>query len=377
MGQALSYLFLQWKRVLKTLFKSVCVLLIVAAAVSVLLFGIMSVLKVKELSLVKVGIVISDDETTTKYVTDIIGSMESVKSICSFEYLDEDDALLKYNSGALQAVVVMPAGFYHDVQVGLNPPAVIYMPENAGLVSDIFKELLIAGVSYLQTAESGVYATLDVAREYGSNIEYNNIGNVIALKYLNEVFGRGSLFYDREVSVFSELSIVSYYMLSLYTLLLMFTGIIFYRMYIPNNKAVDNMLKIRGINFFVSGILKIIVMVPVIYILGVCMFEPLVWISSHFNVKEVKNTPELFGYLLIVSLTMSIYFQVIYSLTGDGKKGIFVLCVTNIISAVCSGLFIPAVYMAHWTQIIGKLLPAKYWMALLSYALTGSMGGVL
>jgi len=377
MSQAFSYLLLQWKRCLRTLGTSLCILLGIGVLIGGSTYVVMKNLEVKGLSLIRIGIVLDEEETSSMYVTKVISSMDSVRSICSFEYFSEEEALNKYKEGELQAVVVMPAGFYHDVQVGLNPPAIIYVPEDGGLVVSMFTELLRAGVSYLQTAEAGVYATIDTTREYGSVVADKDIGNTIAIKYVNVIFARDNMFGSTEVLPFSNLSVGAYYMMSALVILMMFTGIIFFRMYQSNNKAVDNMLKIRGINSIVCGVLKIVVMIPVIYILGMCIFEFLLWISGRTNLKYVVNSPSVWSWMVVISVTMSLYFHLIYALTGDGVKGLFVLVILNILCSVISGLVIPSIYMADWTQKIGRFTPPRFWMMLLSYALTGQMGGAL
>lgn len=377
MSQAISYLLLQWKRCIRTAFTSICVLLGVGALFGSSTYFAMHLLEIKGLSLIKVGIVMEEDETSSMYVTKVISSMDSVKSICSFEYLGKEDALDRYNKGELQAVIEMPAGFYHDVQVGLNPPAIIYVPEDRGLLSSMFVELLTAGVSYLQTAEAGVYATIDTTREFGSIIPDKDIGNTIALKYVSEIFARDNLFKSTEVLPLTGLSIATYYMMAALIILMMFSGIIFFRMYISHNKAVDNMLKIRGINTFVSAILKIVVMIPVIFFIGMCIFEAMVWISDRYTIRNVVNSPRIIGFILVISISMSVYFHVIYAVTGDGIKGLLVLVILNVLFAAISGLFIPSVYMAEWTNKLSLIAPPRHWMNLLSYALTGKMGGVI
>lgn len=365
MNQAINYLCLQWKRCILSLFKTIVILLIIAMMLSGLFVGVSKLLKEKNISLVNVGMVIPEDEETSKYVMDIIGSMDSVKSLCSFEYLSKEEAIDGYNNGSLEAVVVLPSGFYHDVQVGLNPPAMIYLPENAKLISYIFKELLVAGVSYLQTAEAAVYATLDVTAVYGSKIERSQIGNTIALKYVDEIFNRNKMFHSNEISAFKDMSNNIYYAFALVIIILMFSGVIFNRMYGGSNKSVDNMLKIKGINIFTGAIIKIIVMTPIIYMLGILFINLALWINNSYFAKQVDKTNEIYSWMLLIALTMAIYFQIIYGLTQDGRKGIFVLSIINIIGAITSGLIIPGAYLAEWTNKLGTFMPMKYWMAIL------------
>ena len=128
-----TYILLQWKRSFKLIVRAVVILMSVAMCILGVLFCVNKIFRANALSLIKVGVVVPEDEITTKYVTDFISSMDSVKSICSFEYLSEEEAIEGFTKKTLEAAIVLPSGFYHDVQTGVNPPAIIYFPKNPTL----------------------------------------------------------------------------------------------------------------------------------------------------------------------------------------------------------------------------------------------------
>lgn len=365
MKQFTAYVLLQWKRCAKVALRSIVVLGGIVLFVALVLFGLKYYFEKNNISLVKVGVVINDEEGLSKFATDYISSMESVKSICSFEYLGEEEAKRQYKEGTLQAVIVLPEGFYHDVQVGLNPPAVLYFPDNPSFSGRIFKEMIISGVSFLQIAESSVYAAIDTAYTFGSEMEISDIGNQIALVYANKIFDREKMFEDTMVSPIGDLKMAQYYYLAGMVILLAFGGLIFSCMYTTNNKAVDYKLKVNGLGIIKAFISKIIVMVPFIYLFGMIFWiiaEVVLKRTNIFLLDKYTNYPVA---MIPVSITMAIYFHILYSLSKNGKIGRIVLIIFNIMGALCGGLIVPSAYLATWTQIISSVFPMKYWLMIL------------
>lgn len=351
----ITYALLQWKRCLKKMLQ----ILIVVALVSLCIAGIYCVadriMKAHDFSLIKVGLVVPEDELTTRYVTNYISSMDSVKSICSFEYEEEEEAIRKFNEGTLKAVIVLPSGFYHDVQVGINPPAVIYFPKNTNIAEKIFRELLISGVSYLQTAEASVYAALNTVYIYNLDRDVSEIGNTLALAYVDTIMSRDKTYKDDFVSVFGESDRLSYYGFGALILILMFFGICFSHMYEKSSKVVDDMMAVKGLGKIKLAIVHIFVMVPVIYVVGAVILT-----VEKMLFMNVTGTHYLL--LLPLSVTMAVYFQIVYRLAGNSKSGILALCIINICGALVSGMIIPSDYLASWTKLPAAVLPMKYWM---------------
>lgn len=371
-----SYLFLQFKRCIKASLKGLLVLLCTAIIVSIISFSMVKALEISSVSLAKVGIAIPEDDALMDYMTSFIESMDSIKSVCEFEYVDEEEAISLFKEGKLTAAIIIPEGFYHDVQVGLNPPAVIYFPENPGLVGSIFKEVLVAGVAYLQTAEAGVYAALDVENIYGADVSRQDIGMILSLQYVNEVLSKDKIFTEAMVSPLGDMSTISYYLIAAIIIIMLFIGITYSFMYEKQLKTVDDKLKVNGLNKFFGGFAKILAMFPFIYLTGILLYFLTLFISSKFELNAISYSKNVYMYMLIIAFTMAIYFQVIYGITGQAKTGIMVLLIINIIGVSVSGLIVPQAYMAPWVQKVGNFMPMRYWVNLLSYAVFGK-GGII
>lgn len=361
---AVRYLILQWQRCLKSILKTLGILFVILLISVAVIFGTMKILGAKNASLINVGLVIPEDEVTSLYVTELIASMDSVKSICQFHYIDsEAEAVEMYHAGQITAAVVIPQGFYHDVQVGLNPPAIIYIDSDGDIFSRVFKDILTAGVSYLQEAEAAVYASIDVSNEYEETTKAD-LGNNIALEYVNVIMRRNRIFESSMVSSFDSVSMGEYYVVSLILVVLLFSGITFNRMYFVADRATEEQLSIRGLRQPVCWALKVLVMAPILYVIGLLIYSLCLWISIRYGLFEIGFEKQIVGYMWIIAITMAIYFELIYEIVGDGKKGILVLVILNLIGIAISGMVIPSSYMANWVHTIGQYSLENWWMRL-------------
>ena len=71
------------------------------------------------------------------------------------------------------------------IYTGKNTPATLYLAGKERIESKVFAELLAESVSMLQTAQAGVYATLDIAGEYEEKMDRGEIGEFISLLYID------------------------------------------------------------------------------------------------------------------------------------------------------------------------------------------------
>lgn len=356
------YSYLQIKRVFKS-FLRLLGILVLCILTTALVFGIVwHVLKAQGISLVRIGMVIPEEETTSRYVTDVISGTESIKSICSFEYCSYEEAKRGFENRELEAVVVLPQGFYHDVQVGLNPPAVIYLRENPTVAGKLFKELLIDATSYIGIAEAGVYSVLDITEEHTSIIPRDELGNTVALEYAKRILERDGLFRETRVNSQGITDSKNDMICSGVVIVLAYLGIGFSVMFGKENKAVLEKLKINGMGRLRCALSKILVMSVYIFVPGI--------ITTAILTGGVFST-RLLAAMGLVSLTMAVYFEIIFETVADGRKGIFVLIIVNTIGIVCSGMIIPKAFLRELPLTLGRISPFGYWSDLLLNTIKG------
>lgn len=314
----IAFFIVECKRTWKTLLKSIgsfCACLLLTAVLVAAFSAIM--LNAQVFQKVNIGIAIPEGESISRLATQYISSMDSVRSVCDFYYLDEQESVEQLKQGTLQAVVVLPEGFYHDVQVGINPPAQIYFPKDAAQNTQVFEELVTAGVSFLQTAEAGVYAALDTASYYGVELQGAGLGNTIAYLFAHQMLKRDSVYSARMLSTMGNLSVAEYYYAAGLVILLMMCGIQFGFLYGKRNRSVEDKLKIRGVGSIRQSVVKILVMTEFLYVTGLLYYFAGIGVAGWTKTYFVFYQGTTWYALLLLCLGIAIYFHVLYELSGS------------------------------------------------------------
>lgn len=358
----IAFFIVECKRTWKTLLKSIgsfCACLLLTAVLVVTFGEIMQNAQVFQK--VNIGIAIPEGESISRLATQYISSMDSVRSVCDFYYLDEQESVEQLKQGTLQAVVVLPEGFYHDVQVGINPPAQIYFPKDVAQNTQVFEELVTAGVSFLQTAEAGVYAGLDTASYYGIELQGAGLGDTIAYLFVNQMLKRDSVYSARMLSTMGNLSVAEYYYAAGLVILLMMCGIQFGFLYGKRNRSVEDKLKIRGVGSIRQSVVKILVMTEFLYVTGLLYYFAGIGIAGWTKTYFVFYQGTTWYALLLLCLGIAIYFHVLYELSGSSSQAAVFVFAVNVITIIGAGVLIPEAYLGKEIAGISRFLPMKYW----------------
>lgn len=358
----IAFFIVECKRTGKTLLKSIgsfCACLLLTAVLVAAFSAIMQNAQVFQK--VNIGIAIPEGESISRLATQYISSMDSVRSVCDFYYLDEQEAVEQLKQGTLQAVVLLPEGFYHDVQVGINPPAQIYFPKDAAQNTQVFEELVTAGVSFLQTAEAGVYAALDTASYYGIELQGAGLGDTIAYLFVNQMLKRDSVYSARMLSPMGNLSVAEYYYAAGLVILLMMCGIQFGFLYGKRNRSVEDKLKIRGVGSIRQSVVKILVMTEFLYVTGLLYYFAGIGIAGWTKTYFVFFQGTTWYALLLLCLGIAIYFHVLYELSGSSSQAAVFVFAVNVITIIGAGVLIPEAYLGKGIAGISRFLPMKYW----------------
>ncbi len=358
----IAFFIVECKRTGKTLLKSIgsfCACLLLTAVLVAAFSAIMQNAQVFQK--VNIGIAIPEGESISRLATQYISSMDSVRSVCDFYYLDEQEAVEQLKQGTLQAVVLLPEGFYHDVQVGINPPAQIYFPKDAAQNTQVFEELVTAGVSFLQTAEAGVYAALDTASYYGVELQGAGLGDTIAYLFAHQMLKRDSVYSAKMLSTMGNLSVAEYYYAAGLVILLMMCGIQFGFLYGKRNRSVEDKLKIRGVGSLRQSVVKILVMTEFLYVTGLLYYFAGIGVAGWTKTYFVFYEGTTWYALLLLCLGIAIYFHVLYELSGSSSQAAVFVFAVNVITISGAGVLIPEAYLGKEIAGISHFLPMKYW----------------
>ena len=286
--------------------------------------------------------------------------------------MDKEDALHQLKNGDLQAVIALPEGFYHDVNVGLNPPAQLYLTEGESVQKNLFLTLVESGVFYLQIAESGVYAALDAFQLFNLSVDPSSLGDDIAICYAKEILVRENVFRNRFVSPFGEMTIIQYYYVTGMTLLLLIFSLNLSFLYDKNSRELEDQLAIYGLKGIGLQVLKIGVESIILFIIGSLLYFVSLAVFSITNSYFVVPGMRFLLDLLFVCVGMATVMHTLFSIFSgveNGKSrqwGVFVIV---ILVALSCGLFFPTTFLPKAVAQIGEILPFRYFANVLGYGL--------
>lgn len=368
-----NYFLLEGKRSLFVLRKSimsvVCVILVLGMVV-LAAYHLMTQTTV--FPKVEVGVVLEDDSDFMDMAMGYIAGMESVESICNFNYVDSEDGKQMLAEGKLQAVIILPDSMYEELDSLKHSKAMLLLPEGEQLGTRMFGQLLSSGVGLLQVAEAGVKASYDVTKGQILEFSRSELGYFLATKYALQALERMSTFDEIVASPIGVMSSVQFYFLALFLCVCLICGLNFSYLYERKQKALENKLCIEGVGRIKQSVVKIVLMALYlfvielfIYIFGCVLSEITPWYFLGFDLMAIFL-------MMCLSVAMSTHFHMVYSLAKDEKQGTLLLLVSSILLVICAGLVIPQAYLPEVAQWVGNCSPILSWSLLGQSALYGA-----
>lgn len=251
MRNLIVYLELEWKRSLKVLGKSAVSLLVILCLTVGGVLGVSYILFRSQIfEPIQVAVVIPESEEESKIIAQFLAGMESVRNVCRFEYMEEEKARTAVYEGKAQAAVVLPEDFYQDIYEGYPAKVKILFPEKMDLNTAVFRELLSDGVSMIRTAEAGVFAAMDTAAVYETEMESYEIAEFISYEYIGNAFRRGEMFQESIYSPVGNLELSEFYIAAVLAVFLMMSGVNYGFLYKKESRAVEQKMYANGLELF-------------------------------------------------------------------------------------------------------------------------------
>ena len=362
MNMLTNYFLLEGKRSLIFLKKSIISLTCVVlsfAAIALVMCQLM--LQTTLFPKIEVGIVMDEEDGIMELAANYIFAMESVESVCNFQYVDYEDGEEMLSEGELQVVIVLPATLYDDLNSLDNASATILLPENESIGVRMFGDVLSSGVGLLHVAEAGVKASYTVSRGESMKIVRSELGNFLAYRYAMHALDRMDTFDEMIVSPTGIMSIIQFYFLCMVLALSLICGLNFSYLYEKQQKALQNKLRIEGVGRIQQALVKITIMSIylfglqlLLYVLGSIVSEVSELYFLHFSLSALPL-------MACLSIAISIHFHMVYVLAKDEKQGALLLLITSVLMIVCGGLLIPQAYLPEIAQWMGNVTPLSGW----------------
>ena len=366
----LIYLQMECKRTLKSIpyvLTGAIVLVVLAGAIAFsagkLLYGDRAVGRIK------VGVVMPEDDALAGMAMRMVSSLDSVKSLCDFTYVEAAQGRRQLKDGELLALLEIPDGLVEGIMDGSNVPVTVVLPDNAGLEEAVFKELTGAGSSLLKTAQAGIYAADDYLNAYGMTVFIAQ-----AERDLNEVFLRYALARERcfsgeEASAAGDVGVAAYYGISAAVGVLLLLGIPAACIAGPYRPATEEMLLRIGIGRAQRTAARTLSLC----LLLMLFFSVPTAVAAYRGLFKAEAAAPLMGILLCLAAAGWIHLH--YELCRNETAAILLLFGTTVVMLFMSGGIIPSVFLPKAVQAAGKWTPAAYFADGIRFMITGEANG--
>lgn len=365
MSARLVYLKLELKRACKKLPH-----IIAGAIVLILLAGTVAFLASKMLygdqaaGRITVGVVLPEGDVLAKKAMAMAGSLESVKSICDFEYMGREESLEKLKAGEIYAVMEVPEGFVQDIMNGTNTPVRIVLPAGAGLESRIFKELTDAGAKTLGASQAGIYAGDDLCVLEGMTDSIPRLEADLNRLFLGYSLPRMDYFKNVHVTATGDVDTVHFYAISAAVLFLVLCAIPVSAYLAPAGLAMRQKLALIGIgNATVIGvrILGLGLLMAAVALPALAAAGGFGWV-----------TWSLPGVLTIAAVCLSVSSMVVflYQAAGSLMGGVMLLFLAATAMHFLAGGFLPLVFLPASFRAAAPVLPSYIFMEGVKMAVT-------
>lgn len=361
----LVYLKLELKRAWKHLphlFAGAIMLLFLAGVVALVasrtLYGGQAVGRVS------VGVSVPKDDGLARQVIKMISSLDSVGSICDFQYMDRETCLQKLEEGSLYAVLDVPEGFVESIMNGTNMPVKVWLAEDTGPEGKLFEELADAGALTLSASQAGIYAGNELYQGLGLSQAISQLEWDLNKRYLDYSLERTGYFRHQKVSATGEVTTAEFYMVSMYVLFL-FLSVIPVSGYLqPVAKVTRQKLSMAGIG---PGLRMWARILGMAFLMAVVTL-PVTAAAAAAGLAEWNRFLTVSWFLSCLAASAAVVF--IYQTAGSLLGGIMVLFLVITGQHFLAGGFWPLIFLPESVQRMAPWLPSGILMNTMKMAIT-------
>lgn len=370
MNRKKIYLELELKKALLCLPKMLIAFVITALVFAMAVFGVTKIQESNEKlnENFKVALVVYDDDKYTDIAISFLLEEESVKELCTFIKMPEEEAIDQLMLGEVGAVVIIPQQFLVGILNGNNIPARIVLRDKDNNSSSVyFRELIDAATTDLATAQSAVYALSDLCRATGIDA-IEKSGDYLNRTLLFYALGRNSYYEYIDVSQTGDIPLDIFYISGGIVLLMLCLGIICREIANKDSSTMIDMLEKNGIKPTYIFITKFIGAMLVYTII----FLPIYIIYTCFIAKTTVSFIGIIALLTLIFTSVSYGMLMLWLIENAtaASLGIFGIALGMMF---LSGNIIPSVFMGRGVNAVGKVVPTGYMSKLCGQILISSV----
>ncbi len=374
MNYSLQYIRIEFKRAVHAFVSGMVTLIIISvitAGSAAALYALLQSLGISDP--VRIALCTSE-ESMPPVMIRFIQNLDSVKAVCKLEETDEESARQGVKDGTYGAAVILPANFYEDVNTGVNTPARILIPSNAGSEVRSFGELMESVVSMVDTVEGGIYAVTDGYIEYGMMVSRGDMENYLTGLSYDLLMARTTFFKESFEDAFDVKGLVSYMTVCSCLLINMVLCTGFGYMYSKRTRTVNGLLVRNGLSGTKTGMIRFLIMFFQLILITVICAGIIKVISAKLYLadneifvlasEDLAESSKLLlnpVYVLPVLFCICAFTHLIFSMFRGREDSGLILLIVFMIMLIVSGCIVPSVFLPEKAAAIGKYLPAAMW----------------
>lgn len=373
MGQRMRYLYTEIRKAVYMFPRMLLQAILLMALIGMIAFCAVKTMEREPLAVrADIGVVVREDDRVTRMALQYVENLESATQVCHFIQLPEDEGFLALEKGEIAALVVLPEQIVQGIMDGSNPTVDIFFPKNVGLEAMLLRELTESGAGLLRVAQAQIYGAYDTAAAYGMMEQLSVMETDIDSYNLAFALDRLAVYDTETVSATGQMSVLQYYAASGAVLFLLLSGMALYPVMRREPSAFRKQLARQGTGGiwqgfcqWMSGFVCIELLICVLWLLwkaaGVMVPETVGKITEALAGRSSTcGTGVKIGMFLLVTVTVSTYIYLLYSIAGSRTGSILLICLLSVVMVYLSGGLIPSVFLSGTVQKVGEKLPTAY-----------------
>lgn len=367
MNKYLVYLELEIKRVSRILPQFILGAIVLAGLLGTIALSASKILySGSTVARIQVGVVMPEDDSLSDLALNMLENMDSVRSLCDFVYLDEEEGLRKLKNGELYGLMLIPQDFVQSIINGTNTPVTIMLPEKPGVETLVFRELTDAGARILGVGQAAIYAADDYCLMLGMPDSISQVEADLNRIFMSYSLTRMEYFHRETVSATGDVSPVQHYAAAGAVLFLLLCGIPASSAVKPESPVFVQKLGLLGIGPGIMIGARILALSGLLLIPAAGMLAAAIWFGAAQTLWAAA------GAVALVCLACSCLIILVYELARGQMAGVLLLFFIVFLMVFLSGGFIPSVFLPQGLRRLGSMMPSAWMMGLLKGVFSNS-----
>ncbi|RGZ01861.1 ABC transporter permease [Clostridium sp. AM58-1XD] len=308
---------------------------------------------------VQTGVVLPENDAIARQAMTMLSSMDSVESICDFQYLDEETGRSMLESGQLSALLIVPNDFVQSIMNGTNRQVTVVLPENPGIEAKVLREITEAGTRTLKTAQAAIYAADEWLTVSGKQDMIKQTEGDLNRLYLKYALDREIYFKGHMISAAGDLTTAEHFVICGIIMFLILGGIPISGFFGRGRAVFYKKLKIMGIGDGISVAAEVLAVT--------CMYAAALFILAAAAGTVYPKLWELAGraglggaagtfFIVMAGAAMVV---AVYELCGSRMAGMMAVFWGGIVMMFLSGGIIPSAFLPEALRGAGAWMPAS------------------